>query len=221
MKRVFLICCVFLLGGLNLSAQVSGYLGKRTIVGIETRFFPNVWQTLSNDQPVRLNAQAGLQMERVLTRSLSAGIHVQALSSRTFYETAQGSGRIAISGQQFGIDIRSYTFRKRGNIPPLGPQHRFGLSFLRYQLRDLNLNYYPDGRRDLGTYQAAVLNYSLMTQRVYLDKYVLSTGVNFSWVIPFTPSGFPLTDSFLWDRSVSRLRGFFAGQLVVGIGVLL
>lgn len=203
------------------TGQVSGYLGKRTIVGVETRIFPNLWQSAFNDRPVALNLQAGFQAERILTRTLSAGVSWQYINTQSFYDTNGLSGNMSIRGHLVGIDLRAYSFQKNGNIPPLGVVHRFGLSYLTYWLSDDNRRYYPDGRKELGKYEAALLSYTLAAQRVFFDKYILTTGLGFSWTVALSPDSFPDQDIYLWERSMSRLRGFFGGQLVLGLGVLL
>lgn len=201
--------------------QVSGYLGKRTIVGLETSAFPNLWQSAFNDRPVALNLQTGLQAERILTRTLSVGASAQYFSTKSFYNTDVVSGNMSMRGYQIGIDLRAYSFQKNGNIPPLGAMHRFGISYLNYWLRDDNRRYFPDGRKALGRYEAALLSYTLAFQRVFLDRYVLTSGVRFSWTVALSPESFPDQDIYLWEKSMGRLRGFFGGQLVLGAGILL
>lgn len=216
------IIVVLLMAAGNLAmGQVSGYMGKRTIVGLETRVFPNLFQSAFNDRPVALNLQAGLQAERILTRTLSAGVSWQYITTQSFYDTDAVSGNMSIQGHVVGIDLRAYTFQKNGNIPPLGPMHRFGVSYLTYWLTDDNRRYFPDGRKELGKYEAAILSYTLASQRVFWDKYVLTTGVSFSWAIALSPDSFPDQEIYLWEKSMGRLRGFFGGQLVLGVGILL
>lgn len=221
MKRGFFVL-MMMIGTANWGfAQVSGYLGKRTIVGLETSVFPNLWQSAINDRPVALNLQAGLQAERILTRTLSVGASAQYFSAKSFYDTDVVSGNMSMRGYQVGIDLRAYAFQKNGNIPPLGVMHRFGVSYLSYWLRDDNRRYFSDGRKSLGRYEAALLSYTLASQRIFFDQYVLTTGVKFSWTVALSPESFPDQDIYLWEKSMGRLRGFFGGQLVLGVGILL
>ena len=202
-------------------AQVAGYLGHRSVLGVELGVFPNLWQTLQNEQPIRINTQFGLQGERVVTRGLAIGGHVQGFVVGRPYATTSSAGRMQMQGLQIGLDIRAYTFARKGNVPPLGPFHRFGVSFVEYRVKDLDQQYYPDGRENLGHFQAALLSYTIGAQRVIADRFTISAGMRLSWMVAFSPATFPSLDTYIWDASVGRLRGFFGGQFVFGSGILL
>lgn len=201
--------------------QVSGYLGKKTVVGVEAGFFPNAWQMIQQEDPLAINLRLGFQAERIVSRQLSVGGHVAAFSTSAAYRVDSAAGRMRLLGQQIGVDFRAYSPVRRGNLPPLGPVHRFGIAYVFYQARDLNRRYFPDGRPDLGRYQAALIQYTLGTQRVWNDRYTTFAGLSFSWTIALSPGTFPDQDLYLWEKSVGRLRGFFGGQLVLGAGILL
>ncbi len=217
----WLLLSVLLLTIVQVEAQVSGYLGKRTIVGMEMSAFPNVWQYVQGERPIRLHWQAGLQVERIVSRRISAGASWHFFSTPLAYSSDSLSGTIALQGSHVGLDFRTYPYKRQGNLPPIGTFHRAGVSFLHYRLVDNAQAYDPAKGRNLASYQGLLLTYTLGHQWVWADQFTTNVGVRMSWTAAFSPSTFPYQDQVLWERSFGRIRAFFGAQIVVGAGYLL
>lgn len=205
---------------LGAQAQVPGYLGYKTSLGLELSGFPNVWFRFQEDQPLRLNLQYGLAAERVLTRRISMDALWQRWSAEDRYTWNQRSGTMSLSGSMFTLGVRLYTTRRAGNLPPLGPFHRFSATWVNYRLIDQDRNFYPDQRWSMGSFEALALSYTLGMQRVLYDRVTVMGGLRVGWLEPLSEAPGPKQETYIWDRSMNRSRGFVSGQLVLGVGWL-
>ncbi|MEO0469848.1 MAG: hypothetical protein AAF206_09530 [Bacteroidota bacterium] len=231
MLRVLLALSLLLSAGI-LPAQVPGYLGRRTVIRLNLHSFPAgspVVNALNSDTlslgeslgELGLNLRFSLNAERVLSRRFSVGASLNQILTKTDYTFRGTSGDMRMVGVALGAHLHMYTFRTRGNIAPLGPYQKVGFHILRYQVRDLDEVFFPDGRRNLGNFTDLMISYSLGTQRIFADRFTWQVALEGAWVIKAFPQTLSEEDDFLYARSSSRLRRWFAINLQAGIGLLL
>ncbi|MEZ4827231.1 MAG: hypothetical protein R3C61_13280 [Bacteroidia bacterium] len=206
----------------SLQGQPPGYVGKRSILSFDNYTFPNLFLVVDEQYPFRLNYRGGISGEYVLSRRLSAGVLFNGYQAQTDYHFRGSYGFMKIDGADMGIFLKSYTFRQRGNIAPIGPYQKFELLYTRYRMVDLDRLFYPDARTDLGRSSDLLIAISLGTQHVLADRLTYHWGLHSGWLFKVLDQ--PHTDEreqHLKDVSTTRIRGIFGLSLNIGIGVLL
>lgn len=223
MLRPFGFGLLWFFAVLSVSAQVPGYEGKRNPISLEIHTSPALadW-VFQPEGMLRLNLRTSLRYEHVLSRRLAVGGQIGTFHSQQNFLFQNQTGDIALSGYGIGIFLKNYRFLRRGNIAPLGPYHKWGLLYLPYQLSNPT-NSFPDfGERR--QFHDIALSFGLGTQRVFAQKYTYQLGLETAWVLNLPSNAANRrgeVDQYLNQIAARRLRGFFALNIEVGVGILL
>lgn len=205
----------------TLFAQPPGYIGKRTPISVDVHLFPALGLIIQDDEPFQLNTRIGLQIEEVVSRNFSVGAQLSGLSTHTSYDFNGAQGRTQINALTAGLSGHFYTFRKRGNIAPIGPYQKVELMYLTYKMKDLDQEFYPDGREYLGSYSDLAISLTLGTQRIIHPNIIYHFGITGAWVFNAFTEPFSPEENYLKALSNRRLRGFLSLELNAGIGLIL
>ncbi len=217
-----LLFTLFLLRLANLQAQAPGYLGFNShLQGDISSFLAIRPFTQDKDSSININLRYGAHWEQVISRRFSVGASMHRLSTSFWYEDEAPFGKGKLESWDMGIFIRMYSFRKRGNIAPIGQYQQLEVLYLSYQLTDVDRLYFPDGRKELGTFSDIGLLYSFGTQRIIWDRFSLNIGVSIGTVLGLFSSNDPLDTEDIKRFATERLQGHFLFNFKGGIGVLL
>ncbi|MDX2245309.1 MAG: hypothetical protein SF052_00930 [Bacteroidia bacterium] len=221
MRHLFILFNLMLLFICCLPAQPPGYVGKRAILTFDTYTFPNFFLVLDENYPFRFNYRVGLSGEYVLSRRFSAGLTFNGFQTRTDYHFRGSYGFMRIDGSDVGIFMKSYTFRQRGNIAPIGPYQKLEVLYTRYRMTDLDQLFYPDGRTDLGRSSDLIVGISFGTQHVFGKRITYHWGLHSGWLFKGLDNHRAIPhEQHLKDVSTTRLRGIFGFSINMGVGVL-
>jgi len=203
-----------------LRAQPPGYQGRLQVYSLRLASFPAWGRTSPPAAPFHLDLRPEFQMEQVLGRQY-AFVSTASFSRTPFpYDFEGRRGQVRLWGGSAGLGLRSYTFRRRGNLAPLGLYQQIDLYYTVLGLTDLNRHLFPDHRRRLGRRQDLVMALSVGTQRVWQDRWSLQAGFQTAWVW----GGVPITDSeveaYLWTETTARLRAYWGFNVFVSMGLL-
>lgn len=222
MRHLLLFWLLAMLNGSSLWAQPPGYAGKRAILSFDTYSFPNLFLVVDESYPFRVNFRLGVSGEYVLSRRLSVGGLFNGYQTQTDYHFRGSYGLMRIEGSDVGLFLKSYTFRQRGNIAPIGPYQKLELLYTRYRMVDLDRLFYPDNRTDLGKSADIILSVTLGTQHVMANRITYHWGLHSGWLFKVLDSERESDhEQHLKDVSTTRLRGIFGFSINVGVGVLL
>lgn len=201
-------------------AQTPGYAGKHHILQIDGYIFPTASRFILQEKSLELNVRSGIGSEHVLNRRLS----VKFLGDRFFtnqeYDYNNQMGRFRIQGWKAGIGLRAYTFFRRGNIAPLGIYIQPALHYVRFQMQDLDRRFFPNGRRFLANYAAAAISLALGSQRMIGNRFSYHFGVQSALPFFLFPDKSVPEFTYIKERGIRRLRGFFGINLHAGLGIL-
>ncbi|WNJ15952.1 hypothetical protein [Pontibacter sp. G13] len=183
--------------------------------------FPSLNLFLQDPSNLTLNTRLSGKLEHILSRRFGVGIDVHTLQTRAQYDYLNRIGSMSISGKSAGIFASLYRFVSQGNIAPIGPFQRFGINYLRYELKDLDGRFFPDNRSVLPSGNLWKISYTLGTQRVFAEYLVLNLSMQVAWVGTILQSSWTPEERYLASTVSSRMRGFYALNGQIGIGVLL
>lgn len=220
LRSVCWLVCWLGLALLPAKAQPPGYQGRLQVYSLRLMGFPALRGSVNPEHLTGFNLRPEVQVEQVLGRQFSL-IGTGGLTRTPLRYAYDGrQGQVRVWGGSAGLGLRSYSFRRRGNIAPLGLYQQLDLHYTLLGLTDLNRFLFPDGRRRLGTRQDLVLALTLGTQRMPLDWLAVQGGVQAAWVW----GGLPITDSereaYLWRQTTARLRGYWALNVFLAVGLL-
>ncbi|RMG23211.1 MAG: hypothetical protein D6730_14890 [Bacteroidetes bacterium] len=215
-----LIACLFVL---PLYAQVPGYTGKRQLLVADIHLFPAIRFSKLKDGMLPVNLRLGLSHEYVLSRRFSASFTASYIQSGFDYERNGGqiSGKGRISGYALGLGFRMYSFRRVGNIAPLGPFQQLELLYLGHGMRDTDRLFYPDGRRKLARFRDMGLVFTLGNQRIIHPRISYKLAVQVGTVLGLFDHRGTQDEQYLKEVATDRLQGYFFLNFHAGIGVLL
>ncbi|GAB4422472.1 MAG: hypothetical protein OHK0039_38550 [Bacteroidia bacterium] len=220
-SRRLTVLLALLLPACLLPAQGPGYLGRHTLLGGDVHFFPSLSNLLDPEGASGLNGHAGLVLEQVIGRRLSLGASLHYAPTRMTYSYDSVAGVALMRGWTAGLRLRSYTFRRRGNIAPMGPYQQIELRYLGYRITDYDRRFYADGRSDLGFHSDWVLLAGLGTQRMAGERLCWRAGLQAGWVMNPRPNRSDPQEQYLRDRATDRWRGFWIINPEFGVSVLL
>jgi hypothetical protein len=218
MHRVVLLILLVLQTSL-LTAQVPGYLGRKTLIGIGIQISPSL---ISRDLSVSpIHFQERIEVSRVLSRNFALGISLNSIHSALNYSWHGKQGVAGIAGMAAGLNVQVYHFARGGNIAPIGPFEKLEILYVGYRMRDRDGNFFSDGRENLGSYSDLAIGLTLGTRRILSGSIFYSGGLQFAYATGwFNQSGNP-DELELKRLSSSLLKGYFAVNLSLGIGILL
>ncbi|MEZ4777438.1 MAG: hypothetical protein R3D00_29950 [Bacteroidia bacterium] len=222
MRYLLLFLLLAILYGGSLSAQPPGYVGKRAILSFDTYSFPNLFLVLDESYPFRFNYRMGVSGEYVLSRRFSVGGVFNGYQTQTDYHFRGSYGLMRIDGSDTGLFLKSYTFRQRGNIAPIGPYQKLEFLYTRYRMVDLDRLFYSDARTDLGRSDDLIVAITFGTQHVLANHITYHWGLHSAWLFKALDNQRQSDqEQHLKDVSTTRLRGIFGFSINIGIGVLL
>ena len=203
------------------SAQIPGYIGKKTPISFDVHLFPTLGKYFLREESLGLNFRAGLNVEQVISRKASIGLSLNHFSTLTTYEFDTRAGNMKLSGWMLGINFRSYRFYTRGNIAPIGMYLKPQVHLLRYRISDQDKIFYLDNRENLGEYTDLCLGLTYGTQRMINNHLFYNFGFEGSWLINMFNQQESVERQYLKQRASSRIRGFLALTVQAGLGFLL
>ena len=219
MRKWILFLCLVLSYSSSI-AQAPGYAGKHHILQFDGYAFPTASRFILQEKNLDLNLRTGIGSEHVINRRLSVKILGDRFFTQQEYDYNFQRGNFRIQGWMAGLGLRTYTFNRRGNISPLGIYLQPAIHYLRFEVQDLNMRFFPNGRRFLANYSAAAISIALGSQRMIGNRFSYHFGVQSA--LPF----FVLPDrsipefTYIKERSIRRMRGFLAINLHIGLGIL-
>ena len=204
-----------------LHAQIPGYIGKKTPVSFDLHLFPTLGKYILREENLSLNLRTALGIERVISRQASIGVSLNHFTTSTTYEFDARTGNMQLDGWMIGANFRSYRFYSRGNIAPIGMYLKPQFHILSYQLVDMDHNFYPDRRSDLGKYIDLCLGLTYGTQRMITNHIFYNIGFEGAWLINVFNQQSTNEGQYLKQRASTRLREFLALTVQGGLGLLL
>jgi len=217
-RWIFSLCLV--ISTLQLHAQTPGYAGKHHILQLDGYLFPTASRFILQEKDLELNLRIGIGTEHVLNRRFSVKILGDRFFTTQEYDFNARVGTMRIQGWMVGVGLRAYTFYRRGNIAPLGIYVQPAVHYVRFQIQDLNRRFFPNERRFLANYAATAVSLSLGSQRMIGNRISYHFGVQTATVFFLFPDRSVVEFTYIKERGIRRLRGFFALNLHAGIGVL-
>ena len=204
-------------------AQVPGYEGKRALIDISLDISPAIRIASRRDLPPYLfNVQPLVEAEYTLSRKLSVGAHLRPLLAGVIYQRDNNiEGKALIRGMGMGVSARLYSFKRKGNIAPLGPYKELELFYVNYWMSDDDGLFYDDGRRWLGRYDDIGIGITLGERRMIGDGFSFHYGVRFATILGALDGGRSPDRTYLKDIATDRLQGFFFVNFHIGFGILL
>ncbi len=204
-------------------AQVPGYEGKRAILDLSLDVSPAIRIASRRDLPPYLfNVQPLIDVEYVMSRRLSFGAHIQPLLAGVMYDREGGvHGKALIRGLGLSFSTRLYSFKRKGNIAPLGPYREVEVFYVNYWLNDKDKRFYDDGRTWLGRYDDLGVGITLGERRMVGDGLSLQYGVRFATILGTLGGGNNEDRIYLKEIATDRLQGYFFVNFHVGLGILL
>ena len=203
-----------------LHAQAPGYLGKKTMLTADLNFFPGLSFAQAEDMPVPINTRTSIMLDQVVSRSSSIGLGAGYYHAQMRYTSTNGEGLARIDGYQAGLNTKFYTFRRKGNIAPLGPYQQLELMYLRYRITDIDRNFYPDQRSDLGAYGDFAAGLTFGLRHIFLNRLTLHVGMQYAFVFGAFQRG-TQPERLAQRYAIDRLRGHFGVNYNAGLGILL
>lgn len=220
MHRWILSLCLVLFFS-SLHAQTPGYAGKHHLLQIDGYIFPTASRFILLDKDLELNIRSAIGSEHVLNRRLSVKILGDRFFTNQEYDFNTRTGNMRIQGWMAGVGFRFYTFYRRGNIAPLGIYIQPAMHYVRFQMQDLNRNFFIDRRRFLANYAAAAVSLGLGSQRMLGNRISYHFGMQSAMVFFLFPDRSVPEFTYIKERGIRRLRGFFGFNLHAGIGVFI
>ncbi len=205
---------------LIVSAQVPGYLGKKTLLTADASLFPGFLYAQSTDVPIRLNTRVALVLDQVVSRKSSMGLAGGYYHTQYLYTSNNGMGNAEINGYSAAWNVKFYSFKRKGNIAPVGPYQQIELMYMRYQVRDLDRNFYPDRRENLGSYGDVAAGLTFGLRHIMFNRLTLHVGMQYAFVFGAFRSGDAQQRS-IQSLSINRLQGHFGLNYNTGLGLLL
>lgn len=203
-----------------LAAQTPGYLGKKTLLSTDINLFPGLFFPPDKSVPIPLNTRITLMLDQTVSRSSSIGVGAGYYHAQMAYETDNGEGLANIDGYLSSLNVKFYSFRRKGNIAPLGPYQQVELMYLRYQITDIDKNFYADRRSDLGTYSDFAAGLTFGLRHIVLNRFTVHVGMQYAFVFGAIQNG-NQAERQARRLAIERLRGHFAINYNAGIGFLL
>ncbi len=211
-----MLSCALVMG------QAPGFAGRTWSFMADFSAFPRLNLNSSKLNVPHIQSKMGLEINKVLTRQYEVGIHAEALYSRIAYDYGIGRPRVAgqawLHGISTGAHLNYYTFLQRGNIAPLGICHEVRADFLQYSLSDIDLHFYPDGRKQLGAFHDLGLTYGLSMSRIWDHQWRYTFGMNAGWVFKVFPDPDDQEQTYLRSIALNRLRGYFTLNAYIRLG---
>lgn len=220
MQQWMLSLC-FILSLAQLQAQAPGYAGKHHLLQIDGYVFATASRFVLQEKDLAINFRSGIGSEHVLNRRLSVKILGDRFFTTQEYDFNFRTGDMRIQGWMAGVGLRAYTFYRRGNIAPLGIFIQPALHYSRFQLQDLDRNFFPNGRRFLANYAAGAVSLELGSQRMIGNRISYSFGFQTGTIFFLFPDKSVPEFTYLKERGIRRLRGFLAFNLHAGVGVFI
>lgn len=210
--------------GKRLSIEYNNYFFPSFIM-------PNAKGDYNSDDALRfkkklftLNTRNKISLDYVLSRRTSIGGGFEFFRSRFIFfekfECESTEGEVLVSSDYPAGNVAArifnvhYTIFKRKLLAPLGYYTQFEFGVISYKssydenalLKDVQNSYYYDipeipSFRNRSTYNASYLGITLGKKRVFFDKLIVNSGIQFAYVIDSKPFG----DVFFIDsRKVSE-----------------
>jgi len=220
-KCIFLLLALLSLGNAA-RTQVPGYLGKTTALDLSIDVSPALSVASDRDLPPYLfNLQVQLEFEKVLSRRYAVGIFTRPIIANVFYDNMGTEGKATIRGGTIGTSFRIYSFRRKGNIAPLGPYKKIEIMYANYWLTDTQRAYYADGRSWLGRYTDLGVGFTIGDRRMLSDVFAFHYGVRFATLLGMFRDEPNDQRVYFKNLATNRLQGQFFVNFHIGIGMLL
>ncbi len=214
------VCFFVLFVPFLLHAQAPGYLGKKTLLTADFNLFPGFSFAQTENLQIPINTRSSVMLDQVVSRSSSIGLGAGYYHAQMVYTTANSKGLAQIDGYQTGLNAKFYAFRRRGNIAPLGPYQQVELMYLRYRITDIDRNFYPDQRSNLGTYGDFAAGLTFGLRHIFLNRLTLHVGMQYAFVFGAFQRG-NAQERLARGYAIDRLRGHFSLNYNAGVGILL
>lgn len=203
-------------------AQAPGYLGRKTLLSSSLDLSPAIRIASRRDIPPFLfNVRLNFDAEQVLSRRFSIGASLNPLLTGAEYDFEGKEGFTTIHGLGAGINCRLYSYRRTGNIAPLGPYSKVGVFYLSYWLKDRDPVFYPDKRRWLGQYNDLGVALEFGNQRVFGKHFYYYYAIRFSTVFGIFDRNRSREEAYLKRVASDRIQGHFFLNARLGVGMLL
>lgn len=219
MQRWIISLC-FILSFISLQSQTPGYAGKHHLLQINGYVFATASRFVLQEKDLAINFRSAIGSEHVINRRLSVKILGDRFFTTQEYDYNFRTGTMRVQGWMAGVGLRAYTFYRRGNIAPLGIYLQPAVHYARFQLQDLNRNFFPNGRRFLANYAAGATSLELGSQRMIGNRISYSFGFQIATIFFLFPDKSVPEFTYLKERGIRRLRGFLGFNLHAGIGIL-
>jgi len=189
-KQIALLVLSTLISLLGISQKAPGYLGKRLSLGVNFQVSPALINPNNNRNTgfFKFNTQLGATIEYATNRHASILAHYQSYNTKKEYNDFQiidlqnnysgGTFYGDLKVTSFGFEYRTYS----ESIAPQGFYSGIGLSYKKIDLTQPIIFSIPsiiNSPKDESPYSLLSLGFSMGKQRIYFNRLIISTGVNF------------------------------------------
>lgn len=213
---ILCIACISLFG------QTPGYVGKKNVLSVSVSTLPAI-RYMNQDESNQLvfNLRTELLLEHVISRQHALELPFAYLQTRTPYSFQGREGIAQLSFYSAGATFKRYSFKGIGNIAPLGGYLQAKMYYAYTEIEDLDRQFYPDQRTDLGNYQGIGIEGGIGFQRIFGRIFTLQTGLRIGTVLGIDNSEKTVGEAEIADLVSTRLQGHLLFNLQFGLGILL
>jgi hypothetical protein len=179
--KLLLIVFLFLAPFCNAQKIIPGYIGKRNIAVASGRIYAltlyNYLVDMDNTNATISKRALGWEvgMQRVIGRNGMMGVFGSYLKSDVFSAPTSFYEKSSYSGFDAGIQFRSYYYRNKGSIAPVGKHFRYNILFSTSTLRADYMNTLIGKTADVG------IGLGAGNSRVLYDKLWVDYGWEFNY----------------------------------------
>jgi hypothetical protein len=228
------IVCLLLWGATAAVAQ-PGYMGKKTVVGIEALAYPafgDYW-AFNGIHGYRvlpsLNRRVGVVARRALSRIHTVGGAAYYIDAAQRYEyfdsltSVRALGKLAYQAYAVHATMRWYTAFNAGSLAPIGLYHQADVFLMRYSARDLT-GRYPHSAHDFQPMTDYGVAYTLGLQHVFWKNLTYDVGMQTALPLGYLRYRFNLRSGPTLSQPraamASRMMFQYIFNLKAGIGVI-
>ncbi len=178
---MLLLCFCFLAASAQSQHIIPGYIGKRNIglVGAKIYALPlyNFILDMHNTNPLLSKQVFGWEAgaQRVIGRNGMVGLTASYFNANVFNGESAIYEKSKYSGFDVGLQFRSYYYRNKGSIAPVGKHLRYNILFSTYALHADYLNTLIGKSADVG------IGMGSGNSRVLFDKLWVDYGWEFNY----------------------------------------
>jgi len=247
MRRAFLIPGFCLLTSLSV-AQAPGYVGKKFSVYYESSFFLSRQHNAAGRHDYGVNIRSNISLDYVASKSVALGGSFQYMSTKlndAFYMGAGEDpfiehafyGDVKLRGPAVSLYVKTFHFRKKGYLAPIGTYSKFELLYGRVKGKTGEVlsrfdSYYVYQKKfeNLGYADVPIYGflYTFGRQSLFYDRLFINTSSSIGFFPPGIGAVFGDNNGYYYGHesdfirdSNNRLAGYFLFNFNLGLGVLI